>query len=193
MVGIVPCLTRTRAGCGGYWITGVDSLPTTREMLRLQGLPECLTTIAETAAVSERQLCQMIGNAMSVNAWWQFQAGCFQPWDSPKPILSSLRHSHKGALAWVGASPEDRWGRWPSLIDVMLKSVAREDALSLPTLEHSSIGPGTKKSAEPACGWLRAVAGLLQTLATVCRLWAALGTATMRTNNRLGWAQCSRT
>ena len=36
-------------------------------MLRLQGLPECLTTIAETAAVSERQLCQMIGNAMSVN------------------------------------------------------------------------------------------------------------------------------
>ena len=40
---------------------------TTREMLRLQGLPECLTTIAETAAVSERQLCQMISNAMSVN------------------------------------------------------------------------------------------------------------------------------
>ena len=67
MVGKVPCLTRTRAGCGGYWITGVDGLLTTREMLRLQGLPECLTTIAETAAVSERQLCQMIGNAMSVN------------------------------------------------------------------------------------------------------------------------------
>jgi site-specific DNA-cytosine methylase len=69
MVGKVPCLTRTRAGCGGYWITGVDGLLTTREMLRLQGLPECLTTIAETAAVSERQLCQMFGNAMSVNVW----------------------------------------------------------------------------------------------------------------------------
>ena len=67
MVGKVPCLTRTRAGCGGYWITGVDGLLTTREMLRLQGLPEGLTTIAETAAVSERQLCQMISNAMSVN------------------------------------------------------------------------------------------------------------------------------
>ena len=40
---------------------------TTREMLRLHGLPECLATVAETAAVSERQLCQMIGNAMSVN------------------------------------------------------------------------------------------------------------------------------
>ena len=40
---------------------------TTREMLRLQGLPECLIRIAETAGVSDRQLCQMIGNAMSVN------------------------------------------------------------------------------------------------------------------------------
>ena len=66
MVAKVPCLTRTRAGCGGYWITGVDGLLTTREMLRLQGLPECLTMI-ETAAVSERQFCQMIGNAMSVH------------------------------------------------------------------------------------------------------------------------------
>ena len=67
MVGKVPCLTRTRAGSGGYWITRVNGLLTTREMLRLQGLPECLITIAETAGVSERQLCQMIGNAMSVN------------------------------------------------------------------------------------------------------------------------------
>ena len=40
---------------------------TTREMLRLQDLPECLTTIAETAGVSERQLCRMMGNAMSAN------------------------------------------------------------------------------------------------------------------------------
>ena len=39
----------------------------TREMLRLQGLPECLVKIAETAGISERQLCQMIGNAISVN------------------------------------------------------------------------------------------------------------------------------
>ena len=67
MIGKVPCLTRTRAGSGGYWITGVNGLLTTREMLRLQGLPECLIKIAKTAGVSERQLCQMIGNAMSVN------------------------------------------------------------------------------------------------------------------------------
>ena len=67
MVGTAPCLTRTLAGNGGYWITRVSGLLTTREMLRLQGLPECLIRIAETAGISERQLCQMIGNAMSVN------------------------------------------------------------------------------------------------------------------------------
>ena len=37
------------------------------KMLRLQGLPGCFSIVAETAGVSERQLCQMIGNAMSVN------------------------------------------------------------------------------------------------------------------------------
>ena len=57
----MPCLTRTRAGSGGYCITKVNGLLTTREMLRLQGLPECLIKIAETAGISERQLCQMIG------------------------------------------------------------------------------------------------------------------------------------
>ena len=54
MVGKVPCLTRTRAGCGGYWITGVDGLLTSREMLRLQRLPECLTTIAERSGSCAR-------------------------------------------------------------------------------------------------------------------------------------------
>ena len=67
MVEKLPCLTRTRAGNGGYWITRVNGFLTTREMLRLQGLPECLIKIAETAGISERQLRQMIGNAMSVN------------------------------------------------------------------------------------------------------------------------------
>jgi DNA (cytosine-5)-methyltransferase 1 len=67
MVGLIPCLTRTRAGSGGYWITGIDRLLTTREMLRLQGLPDHFTELAERANVSDRQLRQMIGNAMSVN------------------------------------------------------------------------------------------------------------------------------
>lgn len=70
--GVVPCLTRTRAGTGGYWVErpgGADAggLLTTREMLRLQGLPEDFLAIALRAKVSERQLRQMIGNAMSIN------------------------------------------------------------------------------------------------------------------------------
>ena len=67
IAGKVPCLTRTRAGSGGYWVTSVAGLLTTREMLRLQGLPERLIDTARTVGVTDRQLRQMIGNAMSVN------------------------------------------------------------------------------------------------------------------------------
>ena len=44
-----------------------SGLLTTTEMLRLQGLPEDFLAIALRAKVSERQLRQMIGNAMSIN------------------------------------------------------------------------------------------------------------------------------
>jgi len=37
------------------------------EMLRLQGLPEELARLAETAGVTKYQLGLMIGNSMSVN------------------------------------------------------------------------------------------------------------------------------
>ena len=67
MTGMVPCLTRTRAGSGGYWVTGVNRLLTTHEMLRLQGLPQQFVEYATSANVSDRQLRQMIGNWMSVN------------------------------------------------------------------------------------------------------------------------------
>ena len=67
VVGKVPCLTRSRAGAGGYWLTSVNGLLTTREMLRLQGLPDSFSDIARKAGIRDRQLRQMIGNAMSVN------------------------------------------------------------------------------------------------------------------------------
>ena len=67
VVGRVPCLTRSRAATGGFWITTAGGLFTTQEMLRLQGLPEHLADTAAAAGVSDRQLWQMIGNAMSVN------------------------------------------------------------------------------------------------------------------------------
>lgn len=70
--GVAPCLTRTRASSGGYWVecpgnADASGLLTTIETLRLQGLPEDFIAAALRAQVSERQLRQMIGNAMSIN------------------------------------------------------------------------------------------------------------------------------
>jgi len=67
VIGLAPRLTRTRAGSGGYWIAGVSRLLTTREMLRLQGLPDQFVEHASTASVTDRQFRGTIGNAMSVN------------------------------------------------------------------------------------------------------------------------------
>ena len=60
-------MARSRAATGGFWVTTAGGLLTTQEMLRLQGLPEHLVDTAAAAGVSDRQLRQMIGNAMSVN------------------------------------------------------------------------------------------------------------------------------
>ena len=67
VAGRVPCLTRTQARTGAFWITTAGGLLTTQEMLRLQSLPDHLVDTAAAAGVSDRQLRQMIGNAMSVN------------------------------------------------------------------------------------------------------------------------------
>ena len=60
-------MTRTQAATGAFWITTAGGLLTTQEMLRLQSLPDHLVDTAAAAGVSDRQLRQMIGNAMSVN------------------------------------------------------------------------------------------------------------------------------
>ena len=57
------CLTRTRAGCGGWWVSTRHRRMTTNEMLRFQGLPD---RIAQTE-ISNRQLGLMIGNSWSGN------------------------------------------------------------------------------------------------------------------------------
>ena len=70
-VNKVPCLTRTRCGENGYWISnaalGQRGMLTTKELLRLQGLPESLIGTAKAADVTDRQLRLAIGNAMSMN------------------------------------------------------------------------------------------------------------------------------
>jgi DNA-cytosine methyltransferase len=63
MKGKSPCLTRSRAGAGGHWITTSKRLMTLPEMLRLQGV----SPKVNRTGISDRQMGCMIGNAMSVN------------------------------------------------------------------------------------------------------------------------------
>lgn len=66
-VSVVPCLTRARAGSGGFWLSKPGRMLSTKEMLRLQGLPDDFADLRVAAGISETQLRLMIGNSMSVN------------------------------------------------------------------------------------------------------------------------------
>ena len=67
MTDRVPCITRTRGAAGGYYITSVQRLLTVEEMLNLQGLPLSYRKVARREGVSDRQLGQMVGNAIPTN------------------------------------------------------------------------------------------------------------------------------
>ena len=67
MTDRVPCITRTRGGAGGYYITSVRRLLTVEEMLNLQGLPLSYRAVARREGVSDRQLGMMVGNAIATN------------------------------------------------------------------------------------------------------------------------------
>jgi site-specific DNA-cytosine methylase len=58
-----PCLTRSRAGAGGHWVSNRSRLLTIEEMLSLQGMRADVCR----EGISNRQMGLMIGNAMSVN------------------------------------------------------------------------------------------------------------------------------
>ena len=63
MLGISPCLTRTRAAVGGHWITNLSRVTSIRETICLQGMPPDLNC----AGITARQQGCMIGTATSVN------------------------------------------------------------------------------------------------------------------------------
>ena len=58
-----PCLTRSRAGAGGHWVSSRSRLLTVAERLALQGMRADVCR----DGISNRQMGLMIGNAMSVN------------------------------------------------------------------------------------------------------------------------------
>eukprot|EP00959_Pyramimonas_sp_CCMP1952_P276417 5778238-Pyramimonas_sp.AAC.1 len=61
---VCPCLTRNRAGAGGWWVTSLRRRMTTKEMLRFQGIP---TGQLNTSGITDRQFRLMIGNGWSLN------------------------------------------------------------------------------------------------------------------------------
>jgi len=67
MRGCSPCLTRSRCGAGGHWLSSRSRRMTTQEMLRLQGMSEFYATEALAAGLSSRQLHLAIGNSFSQN------------------------------------------------------------------------------------------------------------------------------
>ncbi len=60
----VPCLTRNRAGSGGFYISCLSRCLTVEEMLNLQGLPISYLERARACGVTDRQLALMVGNAI---------------------------------------------------------------------------------------------------------------------------------
>ena len=64
MLGVVPCLTRTRCGQGGHFLCHKNRLATQSEMLRLQGIaPERLV---QPSTVTTRQMNMALGNTSTV-------------------------------------------------------------------------------------------------------------------------------
>ena len=74
MLDKIPCLTRTRAGCGGFFLTHRDfrRFLCVEEMLNLQGLPVTFRGLARDQRITDRritdrQLAMMVGNAIPTN------------------------------------------------------------------------------------------------------------------------------
>ncbi len=67
MLDRVPCLTRSRTGCGGFYISCLRRCLTVEEMLNLQGLPVSYVERAHALGITDRQLAQMVGNAIPTN------------------------------------------------------------------------------------------------------------------------------
>ena len=67
LLGIVPCITRTRAANGGHWVTQLGRFLTVEEMLNLQGLPVPFREKARQMGLTDVQIAQMAGNAIPTN------------------------------------------------------------------------------------------------------------------------------
>ena len=61
---ICPCLTRTRAAAGAFWLSNRGRFLETHEMMRMQGIDPKIFRVPTTVTI--RQFHAMIGNAVAV-------------------------------------------------------------------------------------------------------------------------------
>ena len=84
-----PTITRHRAAHGGYFLTSWQRMMTTSEIARLQGFPPDI----KRGMATDRQLRQMLGNAMTVSVVARVQrmvlaaAGFISLEDVPDPCM----------------------------------------------------------------------------------------------------------
>jgi site-specific DNA-cytosine methylase len=64
-LGESPCITRSRGGSGGHWVTSKQRFMTIDEILRLQGVQD--PSRVPRSLVTDRQLGQIAGNAITVD------------------------------------------------------------------------------------------------------------------------------
>lgn len=62
-LGYLPCLTRSRCGSRGYWLSWLKRKITAKEMWALQGLPK---KVYPKDVVTETQLGYIVGNAIPI-------------------------------------------------------------------------------------------------------------------------------
>ncbi len=67
MYGCSPCLTRTRCGGGGHWVSNKGRMFTLKEMERLQGFPCGAAGLRRPPGVTDRQYAKMLGNAFTIS------------------------------------------------------------------------------------------------------------------------------
>ncbi len=67
MHGRSPCLTRTRCGGGGHWVSNKGRMLTLKEMECLQGFPCGAGGLRRPVGVTDRQYAKMLGNAFTVS------------------------------------------------------------------------------------------------------------------------------
>ena len=61
---VCPCITRSRAGSGGFWVPHLKRRMGSKALAQFQGIP---LEDLNTRTISQRQLRLMIGNAWAIN------------------------------------------------------------------------------------------------------------------------------